>query len=358
MVIEASLYRLRPDTIYLHHNFFGNPKPKPVAQKKPVKTADDKSAKKLSKQDSLKKANQVDSVYLTKKIELSDTTRVRILSAFHHTKIFKSDLQGKSDSAFYSTSDSTIRLYVNPIIWTQGSQLSGDTIHLQMKNKKFDNMELFPNAFTVNIEKDDSLHFNQVAGKKMRGFFKNDKLDRMFIDGNAETIYFSRDSGKISGIQRSLSSRISINFQDSKVTNLIFMGKPEHRYGPLDKFTDDEKILKGFIWKPKERPVSKESIIPSFNKNAATKNSKGKPTGAGKIPVKKPVDLKAGKDTSAIKPDNLSIPPIKSARDTIIKSTKDSTIKVPSKKLPDVKVGKDSTIDKPKIKMSKDTSRN
>ena len=138
----------------------------------------------------------MDSVYLTRKIVLSDTSRIRILSAFHHVKLFKSDLQGKSDSAFYSTSDSIIRLYVKPIIWTQGSQLSGDTINLQMKNKKFDNIEAFLNAFAVNIEKGDSTHFNQAAGKKMRGFFNNDKLERLFMDGNAETIYFSRDSGK------------------------------------------------------------------------------------------------------------------------------------------------------------------
>ncbi len=127
-------------------------------------------------------------------------------------------------------------------------------------------MTMFPHAFIVNIEKTDSVHFNQVSGKRMRGFFKDDKLHRMFIEGNAESIYFSRDSGKmtISGMQRSLSSRIRVDFKDNKATNLAFYTKPENRYGPLNKFKDDDKILKGFIWKPKDRPVSKESIIPSY----------------------------------------------------------------------------------------------
>ncbi|MGZ3925901.1 MAG: OstA-like protein [Mucilaginibacter sp.] len=337
--IELYPPRMAPDTSYFHPDFFGHPKPKTVVKKKSTTAAP--IIKKLSKQDSLKMVKKVDSVYLTKKIELSDTTRVRILSSFHHTKIFKSDLQGKSDSAFYSTSDSTIRLYVNPMIWTQGSQLSGDTVNLQMKNKKLDNMELYPNSFIVNIEKKDSIHFNQAAGKKMRGFFKNDKLDRLFIDGNAETIYFSRDSGKISGMQRSLSSRISINFKDSKLTKLVFLSKPEHRYGPLEKFSEDDKILKGFLWKPKERPVSKESIIPSLDKNYNAKKAKGKPPGTDKKPLKKPADIKAGKDTSAVKPGNLTIPPVKSA--------KDSTQKVQPQKIP-VKTGKDSVTVKPAVK--------
>ena len=303
-------------------------------------------SKKLSKQDSIKKAGQVDSVYLTRKVVLSDTSHIRILSAFHHVKMFKSDLQGKSDSAFYSNSDSTIRLYVNPIVWTQGSQLSGDTINLQMKDKKLNNMEQFPNAFIVNTEKNDSVHFNQVAGKKMRGFFHNDKLETMFVDGNAETIYFARDSAskKVTELQRSLSSRIHITFKDSKVTTLVFMAKPEHRYGPLAKFTDDDKVLKGFIWKPKERPVSKEAIIPSLNKNAPVKNDKNKPPAKSKGPGDKSKDVKAAKDTSGVKPGILNLP--------VIKSAKDSTLKqLPGKPLDTIKKGKDtSAVTKPPLK--------
>ncbi len=363
--IELSAPKWIMDTTYLHRNMFGSPKPKAVAvQKKPEKPL--APPKKLTKQDSLKikqdsikLANKIDSVYFNRKIVLSDTARVRILSAFHNVKLFKSDLQGKSDSSFYSTSDSTIRLYVQPIIWTQGSQLSGDTIYLHMRNKKFENMEAFPNAFTVNIEKADSTHFNQAAGKKMRGFFSNDKLERLYIDGNAETIYFARDSGKISGMQRSLSSRIKINFKDSKATRLVFSAKPEHRYGPLEKFTDEEKILKGFIWKPKERPVSKESII-NFSRRPKVKTDKGKPPAtAKKDTVKKPPGATAVKDTSGTKPGNLTTPTIKTGKDTsatkpgnlqvpVIKAGKDtSAVKPGNQVIPSVKTAKDSTLTVP-----------
>jgi hypothetical protein len=266
-------------------------------------------------------------------------------------------LQGKSDSAFYSTSDSVIRLYVHPIIWTQGSQLSGDTVDLQLKNKKFDNIELFPNAFVVNIEKGDSTHFNQSAGKKMRGFFNNDKLERLFIDGNAETIYFSRDSGKVSGMQRSLSSRIRINFKDSKLTDITFLAKPEHRYGPLDKFTEDDKILKGFLWKPKERPASKEEIIAPKKKEPAKKpTDKNKAPAGSKQPSNKAPDNKAARDTSDNKQPSEKLPEIKAGKDTsgvklqkdtsAMKFKADTTLKFPAKKEQEVK--KDSAATKPK----------
>jgi len=326
----------------------------PEVQQPPKKLTKQDSLK-LAKKDSLEKVKKgSDSVYVTRKINLSDTTRIRILSAFHHVKLFKSDLQGKSDSAFYSTSDSVIRLYVNPIIWTQGSQLSGDTVDLQLKNKKFDNIELFPNAFVVNIEKGDSTHFNQSAGKKMRGFFNNDKLERLFIDGNAETIYFSRDSGKVSGMQRSLSSRIRINFKDSKLTDVTFLAKPEHRYGPLNKFTEDDKILKGFLWKPKERPASKEEIT-AKQKAPVKSTDKTKAPANGKQPLNKPPGGKTAKDTSTNKQPLDKLPEIKAGKDTsaikvqkdtsAVKLKVDTTLKSPAKKEPEVK--KDSTVTKP-----------
>jgi len=318
------------DSSYLQRNIFGKAKPV-VVKKKPL-------TKKQLEQDSIAKKQLADSILTARLSEPKDTARIRIIIAHHSFKMYKSDLQAKADSMFYSNSDSTIRCYVNPMMWTQGSQLSGDTIHLQMKHKKLDNMTMWPHAFIVNIEKTDSLHFNQVAGKRMRGFFKDDKLHRMLIEGNAESIYFARDSGKmtISGMQRSLSSMIRVDFKDNKVTNMGFYTKPENKYGPLNKFADDDKILKGFIWKPKDRPVSKESIIPSFNKKkkkaealAAEKADKGKP-GGKKLPGGKVV-----KD-SLVKTGPGKLPRSKTA--------KDSTLKTGAAKQPQVKAAKDSLV--------------
>ena len=323
-----------PDTVRTYPNYFGPP---PVKPKKAVKPP----TKKQLEQDSLRKKAETDSITQARLLEPSDTARIRILIAHHNFKMFKSDLQAKSDSMFYSNSDSTIRCYVRPMIWSEGSQLSGDTIYLQMKHKKLDNMTMFPNAFIVNIEKTDSTHFNQIAGKRMRGYFKDDKLYRIFIEGNAESIYFSRDSAKntISGMERSLSSRIKVDFVNNKVTNLALYTKPQDTYGPLAKFTEDDKVLKGFIWKPKDRPVSKESIIPSYyNKKPKTAKTTGSKTPSakkksGKQPLKKLPDVKVVRDSTG-KPivPGLSLP----------KAQKDSTKKPDSLKVPAVKVKKDS----------------
>lgn len=318
--LEARYLRIPKDTSYLHRDFFG--KPKPVNDSLQRKK-DAIAAAKKAKQDSLYRVQmERDPVYKQYPVNVKDTARVRMLIAHHHAKIFKSDLQAKSDSIFYANSDSTMRMYVNPIIWTQGSQLSGDTVYLQMRHKKMDNIELFPSAFIVNIDKDDSTHFNQVSGKRMRGYFKDDKLDKMYAVGNAETIFFQRDSGKVSGMQRSLSSRIRVAFKDKQATDIFFLTKPENRYIPIDKVKEDDKILKGFLWKPKERPASKEDII--------KKKGKKKPAPAKPGTKNAPARPAIGKPGVGTKTDSLKAPGIKNMQDSTLKADtgKNNTIKI------------------------------
>ena len=207
-----------------------------------------------------------------------DTVKTRIINAYHKVKIFKSDLQSRSDSTFYSYADSIIRCYNNPIIWTQGTQLTADTIFLQMKNQKLDNMLLQNNGLIVSAEGDSS-RFNQVKGKVLTGLFKDSKLESMFVDGNAESIYYTLEDSVYTGFNRSLSSRMKLEFADSKLKRVVLVRKPEGKYYPIEKAPKDMEILEGFIWKPKDRPKSKEEIIPALQPQKS-------PAASGKTPSK------------------------------------------------------------------------
>jgi len=339
--IELAAPKWPRDTSYFHSNYFGPPKPKYVKAQKPKASS------------TAKKNIKIDSTFLDRPILLQDTARVRIIKAFHSAKIFKSDLQAKADSIFYSNSDSTIRCYSKPMIWTQGSQLSGDTIYLRMRNKKLYNMDLFPSAFIVNLEKNDSTHFNQTGGKRMRGVFKDSKLTWVYVDGNAETIFFAHDSAtnEVTDMQRSSSSRLRIHLKNNDATDIAFLTKPDHHILPINLVKEDDKILKGFLWKPKERPVSKESIIPSYNKKRDTTRK-----AAGASQKKSPVKGKAVKGAQKInKPGGTA-----ASQDSTLKKTsgitapRDTTSKIP----PGIKAKIDSALKKPATSPPvKDTSK-
>ena len=187
-------------------------------------------------------------------------------------------------------------------------------------------MDVFPSAFIVHIEEGDSTHFNQVAGKRLRGYFKDSKLSRVDVNGNAETIYFNRNKKKVvSEMQRSLSSSITMIMKKGEMANTAFRLKADHKVYPIAKVKEDDKVLKGFIWKPKDRPANKQAVTNPVKETPPAKVAK-----PGKLPLKP-----GAKDTAKAGTPALKLPaPVK----------KDSTGKaIPPVLKPGAPAKKDST---------------
>jgi lipopolysaccharide export system protein LptA len=233
-------------------------------EKPPAKSITDKdiilSPSDKGKSDSLKTSK------LLADSTSADTAKTRIIMAYHQAKIFKSDLQARADSMFFSYSDSTVRCYVNPMIWAQGSQLSGDTVYLQMKNKKMDNMLLQHNSFIVNTEDADSTNFNQIKGKVINGYFMDNKLKSMFVDGNAESVYYVKEDSIYTGLNHLVSGRLKIMLDDNKLQSITAIRSIDASITPMEDLKEEDRVLKGFIWKPRDRPKSKDEIIPKLVK--------------------------------------------------------------------------------------------
>lgn len=192
----------------------------------------------------------------------SDTLRARVIKAYHNVRLYKSNLQAKADSLYYTAADSALRWYKNPIMWSDGTQQTGDTIHVFMKNNKIYAFQVLHNGFLVNVD-GDSTKFNQVKGKIMSGFFEQDELRNMYIDGNAESIYYSKnDQGVYDNVNQTVSSRLRFKFFNKELTHLVVVREVEGAVNPIDKL-EKEALLTGFIWKPELRPTSKQDIIKS-----------------------------------------------------------------------------------------------
>lgn len=184
----------------------------------------------------------------------------RQLQVFHKVKFFKRDIQGMCDSLTYTTLDSIMRMHDNPILWNDSNQITGDTIFLLMRNNKMDSMKVFGNAFIISIVDIDK--YNQIKGRKMLGNFANNKLRKVFVDGNGQTIYYPKDEKKdYIGMNKSTSSYIIIKMKDNQVESISFLQKPDARLYPLDKVVKDEKLLEGFHSHFELRPRKKSDIL-------------------------------------------------------------------------------------------------
>ncbi len=259
----------------------------------------------------------------------ADTIKVRSIKAFHKVRVYKANMQAIADSLFYTSADSTLRWYGDPILWSQGSQQTGDTIYLRLKDKKLNTLQVLQKGFLVNVYS-DSAKFNQVKGKLITAFFKDGELSTMFVDGNAESVYYTK-SGKDSiytEMNQTVSSRIKMKFLNKEITNILTIKDPEGVRIPVEEMKEDV-LLTGFIWKPELRPLSKKEVI------------------NGKSKAKEPAKAIATKSTLPKKPGSTAKSIIGAAKGLIKDQLNKNNIEIDS--IPD-NLADTSKIDREKIK--------
>ena len=187
-----------------------------------------------------------------------DSTGVyRILKAFHKVQMFRDDFQARCDSLVYNSKDSVMEFHVEPIIWSEGSQMTADNVELFIKNKKVDFFKLDQTAFIISQE--DSSKYNQIKGKVMFGYVRNNKLSKVDVFGNGQTIYFTKDGEEVVGVNYAESTDLNIYLKNGGVRRINLKKQPEGTMYPLDEL--EETKLKDFKWLDKLRPKSKIDIF-------------------------------------------------------------------------------------------------
>lgn len=184
----------------------------------------------------------------------------RILFAFHHAKFFKPDMRGKCDSLVYSYADSTIRLYRDPILWSDENQLTADSMWIQNRFGKIDKLYMKENSMIIS-EKDSAM-YNQIKGRYMTGHFDKQKLNRVFVEGNGETIYFASEEGEEpENVNQAKASNLLIRIKDSQVNNITFLNQPDATLYPIEQINLGDMKLEGFDWRINDRPEKIEDVF-------------------------------------------------------------------------------------------------
>ena len=205
-----------------------------------------------------------DSVYIHgEKLMVTGKKGNQVIRAFKNARFYKSDMSGKCDSIHSNTQKALTQLIGRPVIWNGENQLTGDVIHLIGDNKteKLDSLKVINNAFIISR---DSLGtgYNQVKGLNMYGKFKDNNLDYVDLVKNTEAIYYVYDDSTLTGIEKKISSRINITFENKKINILTSYKNVESQMYPETELPENARRLRGFVWRGDEMIKSKEEIFP------------------------------------------------------------------------------------------------
>ena len=183
----------------------------------------------------------------------------KLIKAYRHVKIYRHDLQGKCDSLVYAENDSAFSFFGEPVLWSEESQLTADFIAIKMRESALYRIDMISSAFI--ISKEDTSRFNQIKGRDMQGWFKNNQLHLIDVNGNGQTIYYAEDKGELQGVNKAESANLKIYLKDKKVDKINFMTKPDATYYPLEKFPPASSKLENFKWLEEYRPLNRYDVF-------------------------------------------------------------------------------------------------
>ena len=185
------------------------------------------------------------------------------LRAYKKARMFKSNIQVRTDSLSFNETDGIMHLDGKPIAWSGEKQITGDKIeaYFDTQNEFIDSLRVIGNAFA--ISKADSLNlkdeFNQVKGKLMNVYYEKNDVKLAKVIGNAQAITYADDQNEKTkeveriGVALSTCGTIEAEFEDRRVQIIACnIGSNTDVY-PMSLISREQRFFPDFNWNTKDR---------------------------------------------------------------------------------------------------------
>ena len=203
--------------------------------------------------DSIAPIDSLDSLVL-----LPGDSIYRLTKAYRNVKVFRSDMQSVCDSMTAISIDSTMHLYLNPVLWNQANQITSEVMDIYSANQQIIRAE-FIGTPIMGSQVDTSM-YNQVAGKLITALFRDNEIYRNDVDANAQTIYYMQDdkTKEVNEVAIIESGSASFHIENRQLTGITYRQNVVTTIYPLHKVPSDVSlVLKGFEWQANRRPTKK-----------------------------------------------------------------------------------------------------
>ena len=141
--------------------------------------------------------------------------------------------------------------------------MSADSILTTYYAKEFHEVYLHKNAFITSEH--DSLHYDQIKGKEMTAWLDSSRIQKVYIELNAESVYYIKESKQdssnaaidiVTGMNKIDCNEIYIFFKNSEIDRIKFVEQPNATYFPISAVLQKDRFLKGFKWQIGLKPTS------------------------------------------------------------------------------------------------------
>jgi hypothetical protein len=232
----------------------------------------------------------------------------REMRAYHKVRFYRTDLQGVCDSLVFSSKDSVLTMYTDPILWNEQQQLIGEEILIYMNDSTIDWAHI--NGQALSVEELDTIHYNQVSGKEMKAYFLGGEIHQVDVNGSVRVVYYPMDSkdSTLMFMNVSETSLLNVYLKDRKMYKMMMSPKSNGTLYPMEDLPKDKMRLDQFVWFDYIRPLDKDDIFNWRPKHADQVMKKSK-RGTAPLPnqqlfkevKKKPEDKAVSKTETEVK---------------------------------------------------------
>lgn len=191
---------------------------------------------------------------------LDTDSMFREMRAFHKVRFYRTDVQGVADSLVFSSKDSCLTMYRDPILWNESQQLVGEKICIYMNDSTIDWAHIINQALSV--EQLDTTKYNQVTGKEMKAYFRDRQMYKTEVIGSVRVVYYPMDSDStLIGMNVSETSKLDIYLENQKLEKMVMSPKSNGTLYPITQIPSGTDKLQNFVWFDYIRPLNKEDIF-------------------------------------------------------------------------------------------------
>ena len=207
---------------------------------------------------------------------LNTDSMFRETRAYHKVRMYRTDVQGVCDSLVFSSKDSCLTMYYDPILWNNNQQLLGEKIMIYMNDSTIDWAHIQNQALSV--EQLDSTSYNQVTGKEMKAWFQGGEMRKVDVIGSVRLVYYPMESDStLIGMNVSETSLLNMFLENRKMKKMIMSPKSNGTLYPMLQRPPEKMKLDNFVWFDYIRPLDKEDIFKWRGKKAGQGLKKSKP---------------------------------------------------------------------------------
>lgn len=190
-----------------------------------------------------------------------DTTKIGFVYGIRNVRIFRNDIQVRCDSMAYCDLDSVARFYMDPVVWNEGNrQYTSDSLFVLVGQGGPRKASLQSNAFVITQQ--DTICYDQIKGAEIMAYFDSldNSLSRFDALGGASALFFIEEGGVLATVNKVESKMLSGLLKDNNIDQVFYFEQPKNNAYPVVQLPEADKRMKGFDWRPDERPKSPDDI--------------------------------------------------------------------------------------------------